>query len=85
MAFYTGKTEDGSDIKEVQGMYISECGNHWSNQPFPITRKLNKHLKSNNLTLKEAHQAILDNKSKAPKRIQKYLLTNYKAFNPHNK
>jgi hypothetical protein len=84
MPFYTGKTKDGSDMKEVQGMHISENGREWSNQPYPITRELNRHLKFVNLTLKEAHQAILDNNSKASKRVQKYLIANYEAFNPYN-
>lgn len=85
MPFYTGKTADGSDMREVQGMHISEDGREWSNQPYPITRELNRHLRFVNLTLKEAHQAILDGKSKASKRVQKYLLANYKAFNPQDK
>ncbi len=85
MAFYTGTTADGSDTREVQGMYISENGQEWSNKPYPITRELNKHLRFVNLTLKEAYLAILENKSKASKRVQKYLLANYKAFNPQDK
>lgn len=85
MAFYNGQSRDGSDMEEVQGMYISEDGKSWSNQPYPITRELNKHLKFVDLTLKEAHQAILDGNSKASKRVQKYLLANYNAFNPYDK
>lgn len=85
MGFYRGKTADGSDMEEVQGMSISECGNYWSNRPYPITRELNRHLKFSKLTLKESHQAILDGKSIASKRVQKYLIANYKAFNPEDK
>lgn len=85
MAFYTGTTTDGSDMEDVQGMHISECGRYWSNQPYPITRELNRHLRFANLTLKESHQAILDGKSLASKRVQKYLIANYKAFNPDNR
>lgn len=85
MAFYTGKTKDGSDMRDVQGMHISENGKEWSNKPYPVTRELNRHLRFANLTLKEGCQAILDGKSIASKRVQKYLLANYKAFNPENK
>jgi hypothetical protein len=85
MPFYTGKTADGSDMEEVQGMYISENGEEWSNRPYPIHRELNRHLRFTDLSLKEAHQAILDNTSKASKRVQKYLLANYEAMNPENK
>lgn len=85
MPFYTGKTKDGSDAQEVQSMYISEDGKSWSTSQYPITREMNRHLRYANLSLKEAHQAILDGKSIASKRVQKYLLANYKAFNPQNK
>jgi hypothetical protein len=83
--FLTGKSKDGSDAREVQGMYISESGNEWSNMPYPIHRELNRHLRYVNLSLKEAHQAILNGNSKASKRVQKYLLANYEAMNPKNK
>jgi hypothetical protein len=85
MPFFTGKTRDASDIKEVQGMYISENGKEWSNKPYPIHRELNRHLKYTNLTFKEAYQAMLNGESKASKKVQKYVLTNYKAMNPENK
>ena len=32
--FYTGSSRDGSDIHEVEGMYVSSCGNFWSSDPF---------------------------------------------------
>jgi hypothetical protein len=83
--FITGKTKDGSDAREIQGMYISECGNEWSNMPYPIHRELYRHLKYVKLSLKEAHKAILNGTSKASKRVQKYLLANYEAMNPENK
>lgn len=36
-AFY-GKTEDGSDIQEFEGVYINPKNlNEWSNQPYLIT------------------------------------------------
>lgn len=85
MPFYSGTTADGSDMEEVQGMYISEDGNEWSNNPYPIHRYLRRHLKYADLTLKEAHEAMLSNTSKASKRVQKYLLANYRAMNPENK
>lgn len=83
--FLTGKTKDGSDAREVQGMYISECGTQWSNMPYPIHRELYRHLTYTKLDLKQAYEAILNGNSKASKRVQKYLLANYKAMNPKNK
>jgi hypothetical protein len=81
----TGTTKDGFDAKEVQGMYISENGNEWSNKPYPIHRELYRHLKYVNLSFKEAYEAMLNGTSKASKRVQKYVLANYKAMNPQNK
>ena len=34
MPLYTGKSADGSDMQEFQGMYLSSCGNFFSNHPF---------------------------------------------------
>jgi hypothetical protein len=72
-------------MQEVQGMYISEDGNGWSNQPYPIHRELYRHLRYVNLSFKEAHEAMLNGTSKASKRVQKYVIVNYHAMNPENK
>jgi hypothetical protein len=82
MVFYTGTSENGSDMEQVQGMYISEDGNEWSNQLYPIHRELRRHLNYVRLNLREAHEAMLNNTSKASKRVQKYLIANYSAMNP---
>lgn len=29
---YTGTTADGSDMKLVEGVYVSPCGNYWSSE-----------------------------------------------------
>jgi hypothetical protein len=84
MPFYTGTTKDGSDMVEVQGMYISENGKEWSNKPYSINRELHRHLNYVKLDLKSAHEAMLNNNSKASKRVQKYLIANYRAMNPDN-
>lgn len=84
MAFYTGKTKDGSDMQEVQGMYISENGEEWSNKPYPIHRELRRHLTYTGLTFKESHEAMLVGTSRASRRVQKYVLANYNAMNPEN-
>jgi len=37
MPFYRGTTPDGSDMEEVEGMYINPKNpNEWSNMPYPI-------------------------------------------------
>ena len=85
MPFYKGTTADMSDIQEVQGVYISEDGNEWSNMPYPIHRELYRHLRYVTLSFNEAYEAILNGTSKASKRVQKYVLANYHAMNPNNK
>jgi hypothetical protein len=84
MPFYKGTTKDGSDMVEIQGMYISENGKEWSNKPYPIHRELHRHLTYVKLDLKTAYEAMLNNASKASKRVQKYLIANYHAMNPNN-
>ena len=34
MPLYTGKSADGSDMQEFQGMHLSSCGNFFSSHPF---------------------------------------------------
>ncbi len=29
MAFYTGSSSDGSDMKEFEGFPVSKCGRYW--------------------------------------------------------
>lgn len=74
MAFYSGKTNDMSDMKQV-GFYLSEDGKQFSNMPYPITREVQRHLNYTNLTLKEAYELMLKGESKASKRVQKYVKT----------
>jgi len=84
MAFYTGKSKDGSDMREVRGMYISQNGSQWSSEPYPINNTLDLHLHQNNLSLKQEYQLILSKTSKASAAIRKYILDNYNALNPQN-
>jgi hypothetical protein len=44
MALYTGKSSDGSDMKEFRG-YISSCGNFFSSHPF--TKQQEKSMRKN--------------------------------------
>ena len=36
---FTGKSADGSDAKEAEGMYVHPDGEQWSNQPWIITKE----------------------------------------------
>ena len=43
MPFYTGRTADGSDMKESTGMYLHPNGREWSSVPYKI-KKHHKHV-----------------------------------------
>jgi len=45
MALYTGKSSDGSDMQEFQGMYLSSCGNFFGSHPF--TKQEEKSMRKN--------------------------------------
>jgi hypothetical protein len=36
---YTGTTPDGSDMREVEGVYVHPDGKQWSSQPWIITKE----------------------------------------------
>jgi hypothetical protein len=36
---YTGKSEDGSDMREAEGVYVHPDGKQWSSQPWIITKE----------------------------------------------
>lgn len=57
MAFYTGSSPDGSDIREVQGMFVSPDGNEWSNIPYPPKsyKKYDWKKRINNLRRSKTH------------------------------
>jgi hypothetical protein len=88
MSFYTGRTVDGSDMMEAQGMYISDCGTYWSNQP--ITDEQKKDAKEyeyhqrmhNNIhnhlngcrSFKKEYNLIKKKQSTLPKSLRDYLI-----------
>lgn len=79
MGFYTGIKGDMSDMVQ-KSLYLSEDGTQFSNQPYPITKELNRHLRFTNLTLKESYQLMLEGKSQSSKRVQKYVMENHNAL-----
>lgn len=41
MPFYRGKSSDGSDMEEVEGMYVNpDNPNEWSSKPYPSQIKV---------------------------------------------
>lgn len=85
MPIYTGKTADGSDMKEAEGVYVSEDGSYWSNMP--ITKEHRRQAKEQrdydaifqicsdrHLSMKDLYQLVLDKKSTMLSSRQKRLL-----------
>lgn len=84
---YTGRTADGSDAKEVQGMYVSPDGSMWSNQDRWSTKEEKRERRLYNRTLEIMDNEMLslsdlkkqiDNKTHHyPCAIRNYILSHY--------
>jgi len=84
MLFYTGKSEDGSDMKEFEGMYVNPNNNEeWSNTPYP-TQQI--HLNVNNevldymngkFTLNDVRDQILNKNCPLSVRCRDYVMSHY--------
>lgn len=87
MPFYTGSTADGSDMRPVQGMYISPDGKEWSNMPYTaeqhednreyrrqerIWNEIIEHINMKR-TLREEYTLIIEGKSSMSARCRKFL------------
>ena len=79
MPFYTGKTADGSDMEEVQGMYVSPDGKEWSNHPYPTSRedrlwgRIYAHLCDNHRSMNDEYELILRKASLMPRAERDHL------------
>mgnify|MGYP003650412831 FL=1 len=84
MPMYTGKTRDGSDMKEVEGMYVNpDNDDEWSSEPYPAQVKL---LKPKNAVmdymgstkgLDDVYKEIKNKTCKLSASLRKYVLTHY--------
>lgn len=85
MPFYFGKSKDGSDLKEVEGMYVSPDGKEWSNMPYTDKVSREKYKKARiydeiynycaerGLTVSEAFNQIAKKESGLSARCKKML------------
>ena len=79
---YTGKSADGSDMKEVDnGIFINpDNPEEWSNMPYPLSKEqkmafeIYDHISSNNRTLKEEYDLIQQKKSTLSKRLRDFVV-----------
>ena len=84
MPFYTGKTADGSDMKEVHGAYVNPNNdNEWSSKPYPEQqKKINiqeeySDYVNGRFCLDDVYKQILAKTCPLPVRARKYVLSHY--------
>ena len=83
MPFYTGSTADGSDMKEVQGAYVSEDGKEWSSEMYPYQKRAintkNEVLDYMNgrYTLRDVYNQIQNKTCELSSRLRKYVLDHF--------
>ena len=76
MPFYTGKSADGSDIKELKGVYESPCGNYWSSQPITRDQKAYDKAYDHCARYRKSFQALYDQlKSGSSENLPKWVRT----------
>ena len=91
MPFYTGKSADGSDIREVQGMYVSPDGKEWGSKPYTEEQRADEryyktreevydHINAKR-TLREEYHLILAKQSKLCRRCRDWVV---KCFDNHD-
>jgi len=84
MPFYKGKSKDGSDMEEVEGVYVNPNNeNEWSSEPYREQRKLIK-IKNELLdymngryTLNDVYNQIKNKTCKLSYRLRQYVLSHY--------
>lgn len=84
MPSYTGKTADGSDMKEFEGVYVNpDNSNEWSSTPYPSQRRAiniqNTLLDymSGRYTLNDVYQQIKAKKCPLSRNLREYVLSHY--------
>lgn len=84
MPIYTGCSDDGSDMQEVEGMYINPKNNgEWSNKPYPeqirfmnIQKELDSYM-DGKFCLNDVYKQIIKKECPLPKRVRDYVLSHY--------
>jgi len=84
MPLYTGSSPDGSDMREVDGVYLNpDNENEWSSMPYPKQRKAialkNELLDYMNgkYSLDDVYKQIQDKVCPLPTRVRNYVLSHY--------
>lgn len=85
--FLTGKSADGSDAHEVEGLYVNpENPDEWGSIPFPPTKEqkmaweIYDHISAHNRSLKDEYDLVQQKQSTLSKRLRDFvvdLIENY--------
>jgi hypothetical protein len=89
MPIYTGKSKDGWDMHEAQGMYMSPDGKHWGSEPFTYEQAqhdrankviegkyeaIRQYLKRYDISIYQAYDEVLEKKSKLSCKLRNFVL-----------
>lgn len=81
MPFYTGSTADGSDMREVRGMYLSPDGKEFSNMPYTKEQKaydrVYDHIVKYHRTFQMEYDLIKQKKSILPRVCREWLVAEF--------
>jgi hypothetical protein len=87
MPIYTGKSADGSDMKEWGGVYVNpDNPNEWSTQPYPYRKmkleirlwwEVYDYMAEEMITLDDVYKQIQDKTCLLSKRLRDYVLSLY--------
>ena len=74
---YSGRSEDGSDMYPVKGVYVSPDEEEWSNMPYTkedkMWEELYPHLAKNLRSLGDEYELIKQKQSKLGTRLRNYV------------
>ena len=84
MTFYTGKSADGSDMKEFNGVYVNPDNNdEWSSTPYPGQQKIENlysdlmQYANGRFTLNDIYEQIQNGTCTLSKSRRDYVLSYY--------
>ena len=80
--FLTRSSDDGSDAYPIEGMYLNEKGNIWSNKPFTKEQRANHLVYQHGFRYKKSYREIYDSikagsKECLPLWVRKWLVENF--------
>lgn len=95
MPIFYGKSDDGSDAKEFEGVYYNETTGRWSNNPKMVFNKeelreqrlydsIIKHLSKNHRSVRDEYELIIAKQSELAKCKRDYIINQIESKNTEN-